>query len=275
MSSNNSSTLSNPPMFTGENYSVWAIKMKAFLKGNGVWESVEDGFHPPMLPNNPTVDQMKQHVDYVQASYKALSYIHSVVIDDIFSSIMGAETAQEAWDTLKKEFDGSSRVKDRRVVEKIIVSVLDKFESKISAIEESCDLKELTITKLISKLQAHEQRLVMKTDETTKGAFLARQKGKQPTTSSESNKTNGSNQAYQQRQQSRKGRFPPCYCRKSNHEEKDCWFKGKSQIQCRFCKKYGHIEKNCRAKQQRQHQTQHQQAQYRPKQQQQVNYAED
>ncbi|GKV40316.1 hypothetical protein SLEP1_g47976 [Rubroshorea leprosula] len=241
MSSNNSSSLSNPPIFTGENYSVWAIKMKAFLKGNGVWESVEDGFHPPMLPNNPTVAQMKQHADYVQASYKALSYIHSAVTDDIFSRIMGAETAQEAWDTLKKEFDGSSRVKgnkivtlkrqfemlkmqesetvhqytnklmdvvnrirlhgeefpDRRVVEKIIVSVLDKFESKISAIKESCDLKELTITELISKLQAHEQRLVMKADETTEGAILARQKGKQPATSFESNKTNGSNQAYQ------------------------------------------------------------------------------
>ncbi|GKV38975.1 hypothetical protein SLEP1_g46821 [Rubroshorea leprosula] len=157
MSSNNSSTLSNPPMFTRENYSVWVIKMKAFLKGNGVLESVEDGFYPPMLPNNPTAAKMKQHADYVQALYKALSYIHSAVTDDIFSRIMVAETAQEAWDTFKKEFDGSSRVKDRRVVEKIIVSVLDKFESKISAIEESCDLKELTITKLISKLQAHEQ----------------------------------------------------------------------------------------------------------------------
>ncbi|GKV33035.1 hypothetical protein SLEP1_g41587 [Rubroshorea leprosula] len=150
---------------------------------------------------------------------------------------MGAETAQEAWDTLKKEFDGNARVKDRKVVEKIIVSVPDKFESKISAIEESCDLKELTIIELISKLQAHEQRLVMKIDETTEGAFLVRQKGKQPATSSESNKTMGSNQAYQQHQQSRKGKFPPCcYCRKSNHEEKDCWFKGKSQIGADFVK---------------------------------------
>ncbi|GKV25775.1 hypothetical protein SLEP1_g35169 [Rubroshorea leprosula] len=164
MSSNNSSTLSN-----------LAIR----------WVSSS------LLPNNPTVAQMKQHAEYVQASYKALSYIHSAVTDDIFSRIMGAETAQEAWDTLKKEFDGSSRVKD-------------KFESKISTIEESCDLKELTITELRSKLQAHEQRLAMKTDETTKRAFLARQKGKQPTTSSESNKTMGSNQAYQQHQQSRK-----------------------------------------------------------------------
>ncbi|GKU89064.1 hypothetical protein SLEP1_g3255 [Rubroshorea leprosula] len=215
--------------------------MKAFLRGNGVWESVEDGFHPPMLPNNPTVALMKQHADYDQASYKALTYIHSSITDDIFSRIMGAEIAQEAWDTLKKEFDGSSQVKgnkivtvkrqfemlkmqeteivhqytnklmdvvnlirlhgeefpDRGVVGKIIVSVPNKFEFKISTIEESCDLKELTIPELKSKLQAHEQRLVMKTNETTEGAFIARQKGKQPTTTSESNKTMGSNQAYQ------------------------------------------------------------------------------
>ena len=34
---------------------------------------------------------------------------------------------------------------DQKVVEKIMISLPDKFESKISAIEESCDLKRLTI----------------------------------------------------------------------------------------------------------------------------------
>ena len=37
-------------------------------------------------------------------------------------------------------------------------------------------------------------------------------------------------------------------CQRINHLEKDCWYKGKPQIQCRFCKKFGHIEKNCRIK---------------------------
>ncbi|KAF7839956.1 Retrovirus-related Pol polyprotein from transposon TNT 1-94 [Senna tora] len=34
-----------------------------------------------------------------------------------------------------------------------------------------------------------------------------------------------------------------------NHLEKNCWYKGKGPIQCRFCKMMGHIEKNCRKKQ--------------------------
>ena len=34
------STLS-PPVFYGENYHVWAVKMKAHLKGLGLWQWVE------------------------------------------------------------------------------------------------------------------------------------------------------------------------------------------------------------------------------------------
>lgn len=34
---------------------------------------------------------------------------------------------------------------DHKVVEKILISFPEKFQSKVSAIEESCDLKELTV----------------------------------------------------------------------------------------------------------------------------------
>lgn len=43
---------------------------------------------------------------------------------------------------------------DQKVVEKIMVSVPQKFEAKISAIEESCDLQNLTIAEITSKLHA-------------------------------------------------------------------------------------------------------------------------
>ncbi|GLT95077.1 hypothetical protein SLE2022_127820 [Rubroshorea leprosula] len=189
-------SLSNPPLFTGKNYDVWAIKMKAFLKGNDVWDSVEKGFNPSRLPQNPSVAQIKQHAEYVAGSYKALSFIHNAVADEIFPSIMRAETAQAAWKILQKEFEGDERIKgqkivnlkkefammrmketdtihqysnrlmdvvnqirlhgedfpDQRVVEKMIVSLLEKFKPKISVIEESCDLKALTVYELISKL---------------------------------------------------------------------------------------------------------------------------
>lgn len=42
--------------------------------------------------------------------------------------------------------------KDRRVVEKMMISLPKKFESKLLVIEETCDLEKLTIAELISKL---------------------------------------------------------------------------------------------------------------------------
>ena len=59
-----------------------------------------------------------------------------------------------------------------------MVSMPQKFEAKISAIEESCDLQSLTIAELTSKLHAQEQRVLMRGDEATKGAFQANHKGK-------------------------------------------------------------------------------------------------
>ena len=66
---------------------------------------------------------------------------------------------------------------DHKVVEKLMMSVPQKFEAKISVIEESCDLKNLTIAKLISKLHVQEQRVQMRDDEAVKGAFQANNKG--------------------------------------------------------------------------------------------------
>ncbi|RVX01547.1 Retrovirus-related Pol polyprotein from transposon TNT 1-94 [Vitis vinifera] len=67
---------------------------------------------------------------------------------------------------------------DQKVVEKIMVSVPQKFEAKISAIEESYDLQTLTIVELTSKLHAQEQRVLMRGDEAIEGAFQVNHKGK-------------------------------------------------------------------------------------------------
>uniref|UniRef100_A0A0V0HNI3 Putative ovule protein n=1 Tax=Solanum chacoense TaxID=4108 RepID=A0A0V0HNI3_SOLCH len=72
----------------------------------------------------------------------------------------------------------SETFSDQKVVEKILVSLPDKFESKISAIEESCDLTTLTIAELISKLQVQEQRVTMRSEGIVEDAFQARHKFK-------------------------------------------------------------------------------------------------
>ncbi|RDY11312.1 hypothetical protein CR513_04050, partial [Mucuna pruriens] len=46
-----------------------------------------------------------------------------------------------------------------------MVLVCEKFEAKISVIEESCDLQTLTVIELTKKLRAQEQSVLIRKDE--------------------------------------------------------------------------------------------------------------
>lgn len=272
--SSSGSTSSLIPMFNGENYHIWAVKMRFYLRSQGLWSVVLSEDDPPPLRGNPTIAQIRANEEERLKKDKAITCLHSALTDQIFTKIMDLETPKQVWEKLQGEYEGNSRVKaiklltlkrefelmkmkdtesikdysgrlmdvvnqvrllgeaftDQKVVEKIMVSVPQKFESKIAAIEESCDMKDLTIAELISKLHAQEQRVSIKGDVSTEGAFLANQKGRLEGPS-------------------KKGNFSPCsHCRRTNHADKDCWYKDKPSIRCNFCKKLGHGEKYCRTK---------------------------
>ncbi|XP_050231899.1 uncharacterized protein LOC126680763 [Mercurialis annua] len=187
------------PIFTGENYQIWSVKMKSYLKALSLWNVVESGKEPAPLPENPTMHQIKVYEEEAARKDRALTCIYSALSDAIFTSIMDCDTPKKAWDKLQSEFEGNERVKvvkllnlkrrfemlrmgdnesvrdysnkvmeivnqvrllgekfeDYKVVEKILISLPDKFESKISAIEESCDLKKLTIAECWRKPQVY------------------------------------------------------------------------------------------------------------------------
>ncbi|GKV01133.1 hypothetical protein SLEP1_g13712 [Rubroshorea leprosula] len=173
MSSSSTNSFSSPPMFKGENYDFWAIRMQAFLKGNDVWEVIEHGFQLPFPQENPTVAQMKRNAEYKAGTYRALSFLHSAVANDIFPKIGSCQNAQEVWEALKEEYEGSAR--DKSVT---LLALKREFEPKVAAIEESCDLSRLSIKALTRKLQAHEKRLTMRSDKSVEEAFQAKHKGK-------------------------------------------------------------------------------------------------
>ncbi|XVF53096.1 hypothetical protein PTKIN_Ptkin05aG0072200 [Pterospermum kingtungense] len=85
-----------PPVFAGENYPIWEVKMKTYLKAFDLWEVVETGREPKPLRGNPTVAQMKHYSEEATKKHKALSYIQSAVSDVIFTRIMACETAKQA-----------------------------------------------------------------------------------------------------------------------------------------------------------------------------------
>jgi predicted phosphoribosyltransferase len=136
---------------------------------------------------------------------------------------------------------------DHKVVKKIMVSVPQKFEAKISAIEESCDLNNLTIAELTSKLHVQEQRVQMRDEEAIEGAFQAntKERGSRNLQRKKPFKfTKGKTEM-----SSRKQNYSPCsHCKRTNHAEKDCWYKDKPSFKCTFCNNLGHSEKYCRAK---------------------------
>lgn len=116
--------------------------------------------------------KLKGMMNLVTRSPKALTCIHLSLTEVMFTRVMACESAKEAWDKLKEEFEGSNRVKsvrgltlkrefellkmkdsdsveeycsklmeivnqirilgenfpDQKVVEKILVSLPDKFE---------------------------------------------------------------------------------------------------------------------------------------------------
>ncbi|MCI95155.1 hypothetical protein A2U01_0116453, partial [Trifolium medium] len=50
-----------PPIFYGEDYDLWAVRMEAFLYALDLWETVEDDYDVSSLPEDPTAAQMKIH----------------------------------------------------------------------------------------------------------------------------------------------------------------------------------------------------------------------
>ncbi|XP_031264410.1 uncharacterized protein LOC116122736 [Pistacia vera] len=211
----------SPLVFNGDQYHIWAIRMRAYLRGQGLWQYVEEEKQPPQLGPNPTLNQMRMHEEEMSKAPRALSHIYSAVTDLVFTRIMACETAKEAWDRLREEFMGSDTTRnmqvmnlrrefemlrmqevekvkeyvdrlmsvvnkirllgvemsDKMIVEKVLVSLPERFESKISSLEDSKDLSKISLTELVHALQAQEQRRLMRQDDSNEGAMLATQKG--------------------------------------------------------------------------------------------------
>jgi len=112
---NESQTL--PPALTGDNYQVWAIRMKSSLEANDPWDVVKTGRDPPPLPEDPTLAQIRNRREERMKKHKAKNYIHSIVSEAIFTKIMACDTAKQAWDLLRKEFQGNDRTRQMQSLE--------------------------------------------------------------------------------------------------------------------------------------------------------------
>ncbi|CAN6698898.1 unnamed protein product [Malus baccata var. baccata] len=108
------------PVFNGENYDFWRIRMTTILKSYGLWELVENGFEPPDPKAKMTVaDETKKETttevpysEILMRDARALGIIQGAVSDQIFPRIVNEEMSKGAWDVLKGEFRGDKQVRN-------------------------------------------------------------------------------------------------------------------------------------------------------------------
>ncbi|GAU44031.1 hypothetical protein TSUD_349630 [Trifolium subterraneum] len=277
-----------PPVFDGDNYDLWAVRMEAYLEALDIWEAVEEDYEVPPLPNNPTMAQIKIHKEKKTNKAKARSCLFAGVSETVFTRIMTLRTPKAIWDYLKEEYAGDERIRsmqvlnlmrefelqrmkesetikeysdkllsiankvrllgteftDSRIVEKILVTVLERYEASLASLENTKDLSKITLSEVIHALQAHEQRRLMRQDHMVEGALLVKSQKSNTMKNHPSCSENGANN-YNRGKGKRKS-YPPCqHCGKSSHPPFKCW--SRPDAKCSKCNEMGHEAVICRA----------------------------
>jgi hypothetical protein len=82
------------PMLAEDNYGAWTVKMKIFMRAQGLWAAVEG-----RQAVDDRLDQM------------ALAAIVQAVLESVMMGVAEQETAKKVWDALKEMHVGEERVK--------------------------------------------------------------------------------------------------------------------------------------------------------------------
>ena len=73
-----------PPVFDGDNYQMWVVRMETYLKALDLWEAIEEDYEVPPLLANPTVAQIKVHKHKKTRKSKAKACLFAHVSQMIF-----------------------------------------------------------------------------------------------------------------------------------------------------------------------------------------------
>ncbi|XP_022637970.1 uncharacterized protein LOC106764054 isoform X1 [Vigna radiata var. radiata] len=173
-------SINRPPLFKGENYAFWKVRMQIFI------ESIDCG---PSIPTN-NLQEPKPRAQWtgykkkrVQNDVKARNIIASALTIDEFYRVSVCKTAQEMREILRVTHEGTDDVKQGETISyvqksftnivnhliglgksfendvlniKILKSLDKSWQPKVTAISESQNLNTITMATLFGKLREHE-----------------------------------------------------------------------------------------------------------------------
>jgi len=181
-----------PPIFNGEKYNTWVVRMETYLEVLDLWEAVKEGYILPCSLENLTATQLKNHNEKKTSKSKANTYLFTIVSFIIFTCIMSLKSTNVIWDYLKTKYEGDDRIKsmqvmnlvrdfesefnkeyferllnienkvrllgyefkDSRIIEKFLITIPKRFVATISILENINDLSIITLVELLNSLQA-------------------------------------------------------------------------------------------------------------------------
>ncbi|CAL2275722.1 unnamed protein product [Prunus armeniaca] len=144
-----SGSIAHPPYFDGNNYGSWKAKMKSFLWSldECVWSTVVHGFPKPTKTigkgdEETTVLKTREEWTTAEVTHSTNNQKGLLMKEQILSREPSFKC------TLYKD----------RVVKKILRSLPQRFQPKITAIEEIRDLNTLKVQELIGSIQTYEMK---------------------------------------------------------------------------------------------------------------------
>ncbi|KAK2973762.1 hypothetical protein RJ640_002266 [Escallonia rubra] len=108
-------SLPSSPRLTKENYDNWAIRMKALLGSQGVWESVCEGYEEPQDEATLTQNQKNALEKSRMKDQLAVYLIHQALDEAMFVKVANASTSKETWEILESSHKGVDKVKKVRL----------------------------------------------------------------------------------------------------------------------------------------------------------------
>jgi hypothetical protein len=213
MTSHEGTSASNPPLFDGTNFAFWKIRMRTYLMALGVdvWDVVETGYtNPVVLASKDDKLEFSFNAKGMNAILNGLVEAEFVKVmhldtakemwDKLISSYEGNEKVKDAkLQTYRLKFEQPKMNEDETIskyflrveehvnsmkglgenfddsllVQKILRSLPEKFNPKVSTIEELNDLKNLSIDQLLGTLTAYEMRINKDKSSTREAYFKA------------------------------------------------------------------------------------------------------
>ncbi|KAJ0445634.1 putative RNA-directed DNA polymerase [Helianthus annuus] len=177
------------PVLTPTNYPVWAVKVKAIMDANGVWETVE----PRALGAEPEEKKAKQ----------ALAFLFQAIPEEMVLQMASYTDPKQVWDGLKTRYLGVDRVRAARLatlrreletmrmkegeavddfvvklngiaskvrslgyeleevdlVKRLLDSMPKPFFQLVASIEQCFDLETMLFDEAVGRLKAYEERM--------------------------------------------------------------------------------------------------------------------